>query len=95
MKIKVLALTFSLIFFTSITATSFAQVVSSTTAITVVDDDDDKKNKKKSSTKECKDASDKSCKTTKKSCCSSKGLKGDSCKDKKSTTETKSDKDKR
>ena len=98
MKFKVLALTFGLIFFTSIAATSFAQVVSTTTNITVVDDDDDKdKNKKKATTKtkECKDVGDKSCKTAKKSCCSSKMLKDDSCKDKKSDKETKSEGDKR
>ncbi len=94
MKVKVLALTFSLLFFGSMTATSFAQVLASTNLITVVDNDDDKdknKNKKKSTAK-CDDekgtVKSKDC-DTKRSCCGSVKLKDDGCKDKKSDKDKK------
>ena len=89
MKIKVLALTFSLVFFASITATSFAQVVTTTNTETVIDNDKDK-NKKTAKTENKKATADyKSCKE-KKSCCNHDVmLKDESCKEKKS------DKDKR
>ncbi len=85
MKNKVFALAFSMLFFGSITATSYAQVVTSSNLITVVDNDKDKtktNNKKKSGdSKSCKD---------KKSCCDHKVvLKDDSCKDKKSDKDKK------
>jgi len=89
MKIKVLALTFSMLLLGSITATSFAQVLASADLITVVDNDDDKdknKNKKKSTAK-CDDkkgtVKTKDC-DAKRSCCGSVKLKDDGCKDKKS-----------
>jgi phage tail tape-measure protein len=89
MKIKVLALTFTMLFFGGITATSFAQVLASTNTIAVVDNDDDKdkkKNKKKSTAK-CDDTKaavkSKDC-DTKRSCCGDDKLKDDDCKDKKS-----------
>ncbi len=91
MKIKVLAIAFTLFFSASITATSYAQVINSTVNTTVVDDDKDK-NKKKS--KDCKDAVKSDCKT-KKACCGDSKLKDDSCKDKKSDKEKKSEGDKR
>lgn len=82
MKIKVLALALSLLFFGAISVTSFAQVVNSTSTIAIVDKDKDKdkKKSKKETTKECK---------AKKSCCSSKMLKDESCKDKKSDKDKK------
>ena len=87
MKIKVLALTFTMLFFGSITATSFAQVLASTNLITVVDNDDDKDKNKKKSTAKCDDkkgtVKSKDC-DTKRSCCGSVKLKDDGCKDKKS-----------
>ncbi len=94
MKIKVLALTFSMLFFGGITATSFAHVLSSTNTISVVDgdDDDDKDKKKKKSTAKCGDqkVSAKSKDGTKKSsCCGSAKLKDDGCKDKKTDKDKK------
>jgi len=91
MKIKLLALTFSLVFFASLTATSIAQVISTPSTITVVDGDKDKdKDKKTSKTSDKKAATGKKACDEKKSCCNGKVmLKDDSCKDKKS------DKDKR
>ncbi len=47
MKIKILALTFSMMFFGSITATSYAQIVKTGNSITVVDNGDGKDKKKK------------------------------------------------
>lgn len=90
-KFKVLALTFSMLFFGSITATSIAQVVSSPNSITVTDEDDDKdKNKKKSKTTAKSDATDvKSCKEKKKCCNSGVMLKDENCKDKKSDPDKK------
>ncbi len=92
MKIKVLALTFSMLFFGSITATSFAQVLASTNTITVVDNDDDKDKNKKKSTAKCDDnkveVKSKDC-ATKKGCCGSVKLKDDGCKDKKSDKDKK------
>jgi|GEM_PF-472695 hypothetical protein len=94
MKIKILALTFSMMFFGSITATSYAQIVKTGNSITVVDNGDgkDKKKKKTKSSKET--MGKKSCDDVKKSCCGSVQLKDDGCKDKKSNIE-KSDKDKK
>lgn len=86
MKIKILALTLSFLFFGAISATSYAQVVSSTTIVAQVDKDKDKDKDKKKSKKET--SKTKSCKT-KTSCCSSKMLKDESCKDKKSDKDKK------
>ena len=91
MKIKVLAITFSLVFFASITATSFAQAITTTNTQTVVDNDKDKdKNKKTAKTKNKKGTADyKSCKE-KKSCCNHDVmLKDEACKDKKSDKDKK------
>jgi len=92
MKIKVLALTFSMLIFGGIAATSFAQVTASTNTITVVDNDDDKDKTKKKSTAKCDDnkaaIKSKDC-DTKRSCCGSVKLKDDDCKDKKSDKDKK------
>ena len=91
MKNKVFALAFSMLFFGSITATSYAQVLTSSSLITVVDGDGDGKDKKKTNKKK-KSADSKSCKEKKSSCCDHKVvLKDDGCKDK----DKKSDKDKK
>lgn len=92
MKIKVLTLALSMLFFGGLTATSFAQVLSSTNTISVVDgDDDDDKDKKKSKAK-CDDkkvsSKSKDC-ASKRSCCGSAKLKDDGCKDKKTDKEKK------
>jgi len=90
MKIKVLALTLSMLLFGSITATSFAQVLASTNSTTIVDNDDDKNKKKK--TAKCDDkkgtVKSKDC-DTKRSCCGSVKLKDDGCKEKKSCKDKK------
>ncbi len=87
MKIKVLALTFSMLFFGSMTVTSFAQVLASTNSISIVDNGDGKDKNKKKSTAKCDDkkgtVKTKDC-DTKRSCCGSVKLKDDGCKDKKS-----------
>jgi len=87
MKIKVLALTFSMLFFGGITATSIAQVVSVNNATTIVnndDDDKDKKNNKKTKTAKCDEVKSKGCnEVQKKSCCGHDKAKNDGCKDKK------------
>ena len=92
MKVKVLALTFSMLFFGSITATSFAQVLATSNLTTVVDNGDGKDKKKKKSSEKCDDkkgsAEFKSC-DEKKSCCGSVKLKDDGCKDKKSDKDKK------
>ncbi|MFK5856741.1 MAG: hypothetical protein QM503_11465 [Bacteroidota bacterium] len=92
MKVKVLALTFSMLFFGSITVNSFAQVLSAQNSITIVDNDDDKDKNKKKSTAKCDDkkgtAKVKDC-DTKRSCCGSVKLKDDDCKDKKSDKDKK------
>lgn len=94
MKIKILALTFSMLFFGSITATSFAQLIETGNSITVVDNGDGK-DKKKNKTKGTKESmSKKPCNDAKKSCCGEVKLKDDGCKEKKSNTQ-KSDKDKK
>ncbi len=72
MRKKVLALSLSILFFSSITASSFAMTTGSISTNVVVDDDKDKDKKSKKSKDDCKSA---------KSCCDYK--KGDkSCKDK-------------
>jgi len=91
MKIKILALAFTLVFTASITATSFAQILNTPISIVLVDDDDDKD---KNKTKNSKDAKVKSDCKSKKSCCSHSKLKDTSCKDKK-VEDKKSDKDKK
>ncbi|MBC8320078.1 MAG: hypothetical protein H8E34_05085 [Bacteroidetes bacterium] len=98
MKIKVVALAFSLVFFASITATSFAQLVTPTNSITIVDNDQDKdKNKKKTKTANIKEAKTtdekeatdlKDCKVKKSSCPSAKMQPG-ACKEKKSDNDKK------
>ncbi len=75
MKIKVLALCLSMLFFGSIATTAVASVVDTQSNIVRVDDD-----KKKKTAKADKSATKKDC-ATKKSCCSSSKTK--SCTDKK------------
>jgi len=72
MRKKVLALSLSILFFGSITSSSFAMTTGSINTSVIVDNDDDKDKKSKKSKDDCKNA---------KSCCDYK--KADkSCKDK-------------
>lgn len=69
MKIKILAIGLSLLFFGSISTPTFGMVIQSQHTVTLVDNDKTPKNHKKMhSKKEC--ASQKEC-TSKKECCSS------------------------
>lgn len=72
MKIKILAIGLSLLFFGSISTPTFGMVIQSQHTVTVVDNDKTpKKHKKMNSKKEC--ASKKECCSSAKSCDTKKG----------------------